>query len=82
MCQKLQYQISRYEGDRLSGEEINWQAVLRSEYPTYDILKEYQGSHPSVMQRRIEGATRIRPRKNRWLNPQFYSAILQHGFHG
>ena len=82
MCEKLQFQINFYEGDRLSGEEINWQAALCSEYPTYDILKEYQESHPTVMQGRIQGATRIRPRKNRWLNPQFYAAILRHGFHG
>lgn len=82
MRQKLEYQIGCYEGERLSGEEINWQAALRSEYPTYDILKEYQDSHPNVMHRRIQSSTRIRPRKSRWLNPQFYSTILRHGFHG
>ena len=80
--QKLRYQISRHEGDRLSSETIDAQADLRSKYPTYDILKEYRGSHPKVMEGRLKSAQRLRPRRNRWLNPRFYQEVFKHGFKG
>lgn len=79
---KLQYQISRHEGDRLSSEEIDLQAAFRSEYPNYDILKEYRGTHPAVMQERVKAASRLRPRRIRWLNTRFYREVFQHGFKG
>jgi hypothetical protein len=48
----------------------------------YSIMKEYHGSHPSVMQERIAEAVRFRPRVNRLLNWRFYSNVLTHGFKG
>ena len=80
--EKLQYQISRHEGERMSIQNIALEAVIRSEYPTYDILKDYRGTHPKVMERRTGSKTRLRSRGNRWLNPRFYKEIFSHGFKG
>ncbi len=79
---KLQYQISRHEGEHLSAEEAACRAALSSKYPTYDILKEYRGTHPSVMKMRIDSTAPFRRRRNRWLNPRFYKEVLTHGFKG
>lgn len=79
---KLRFQMSRHEGDTLSDEEITRRAVVSSEYPHYDILKEFRGSHPKVMQERIGRAGRLRDRRNRWLNVEFYKEVLSHGFKG
>jgi hypothetical protein len=80
--EKLRFQISRHEGDRLSDHEIDLQAHIRSQYPTYEILKEYRGSHPWVMKGRIKPAKPLRPRPNRWLNWRFYREVFTHGFKG
>lgn len=79
---KLEYQISRHEGERTSMRDVSLEAPLRSEYPTYDVLKDYRGTHPQVMTSRIASKARLRPRRNRWLNPRFYQEILSHGFKG
>lgn len=79
---KLEYQISRHEGERTSMRDVSLEAALRSEYPTYDVLKDYRGTHPQVMTSRIASKARLRPRRNRWLNPRFYQEILSHGFKG
>lgn len=80
--QKLRFQYSRHDGERLSEKEIDIQAHLRSQYPTYGILKEFRGTHPKVMQSRVSRAARLRPRRNRWLNPAFYLEVLRHGYKG
>lgn len=79
---KLAFQISRHDGKRLSDEEVNLQAYLRAQFPTYSILKEYRGTHPTVMHERIARSRRLRPRINRWLNPAFYRETFRHGFKG
>jgi len=48
----------------------------------YSIMREYRGSHPSVMRERIAAAERFRPRVNRLLNWRFYANVLAHGFKG
>jgi hypothetical protein len=48
----------------------------------YSIMKEYRGSHPSVMQQRIASAGRFSPRVNRLLNWRFYANVFTHGFKG
>lgn len=48
----------------------------------YSIMKEYRGSHPSVMRDRIAAAGRFRPRVSRLLNWRFYANVLTHGFKG
>ncbi len=82
--QKLQYQVSRHEGEgRLSMQKTALKEANHSRYcPTYDILKGYRGTHPQVMQSRIASKTPLRPRRNRWFNPRFYKEILTHGFQG
>jgi len=80
--EKLRYQISRHDGYKLSEDEIDNQAFVRSQYPKYDILKEFRGTHPQVMNERISKAARLKPRLNRWLNWKFYEEVLQHGFKG
>ena len=80
--QKLQYQISRHDGERMSMKEIEMEAAIRSEYPTYDILKDYRGTHPQVMKSRIASTRLLRLRRNRWLNSRFYKEIWSHGFKG
>ncbi len=80
--QKLQYQNSRHHGEVMSEQDIVSDAALRSEFPTYDILKEYKGTHPRVMEARIQSRTPLRRRRNRWLNPRFYKEVALHGFHG
>jgi hypothetical protein len=80
--EKLRFQISRHEGERWSQAQIDEQAMILSAYPTYDILKEFRGTHPKVMEARIKTARRLRPRRNRWLNPRFYAEVLRHGFKG
>ncbi len=80
--QKLRFQMSRHDGERMSDEEINMKALVSSQYPTFDILKEYRGRHPKVMEKRIKRAKRLRPRRSRWLNPRFYAEVLRHGFKG
>ena len=80
--EKLRFQISRHDGEKLAPQEIDVQAMLRSRYPTYGILKDYRGSHPRVMRARIAQARRLRPRLNRWLNWRFYQEVFTHGFKG
>jgi len=80
--QKLTYQISRHEGDRLSARDIALQATIQSEYPTYDILKNYRGTHPGVMKARIHSTVPLRMKRNRWFNLRFYKEVCSHGFKG
>ncbi len=79
---KLQDQTSRHHGEEMSASDIALYAAVRSEYPKYDILKNYKGTHPSAMKTRIDAAMPLRRRRNRWLNPRFYKEVLLHGFHG
>lgn len=49
----------------------------------YFISKSFTGTHPKVMEERIrtfEGTSP--PKKNRWMNLDFYRYVLQHGFKG
>lgn len=80
--EKLRFQFSRHDSEWLSDEDMDQLAALRAEYPTYDVLKDYRGTHPKVMQARVESGIRLRPRRNRWLNPKFYEEVFKHGFRG
>ena len=80
--EKLRFQYSRHVGDRLSDGEISHLAAMRAEYQNYDVLKDYYGTHPKVMQSRVQPSIRLRPRRNRWLNPKFYQEVFKHGFRG
>jgi glycosyltransferase involved in cell wall biosynthesis len=80
--EKLRFQMSRHDGDKLTASQIDERALINAQYPNYDILKEYTGTHPAVMKERLRMARRLRPRVNRWLNWKFYREVLAHGFKG
>lgn len=80
--QKLRFQINLYEGEDVSGKQMDLEAYIRSQFPNYDILKEYKETHPKVMEERIGRARRLQPRRSRWLNWKFYREVLLHGFKG
>ncbi|MHB1605648.1 MAG: glycosyltransferase family protein [Leptospirales bacterium] len=48
----------------------------------YDILKQFDGTHPSVMKERIASFPSMPFKRSRWLNPKFYRYVLRHGFKG
>ena len=80
--EKLAYQHSRHDGERLTQEEIKARTTYLAQFPNYDVLKAFRGTHPKVMVPRVQGAARLRPRINRWLNWRFYREIARHGFKG
>ncbi len=82
LLEKRRYQIRRHEGDRLSEQRIDAWAEEDAQFPDYGILKNFRGSHPRVMRERISRARRLRPHRNRWLNPDFYRRVFKQGFRG
>lgn len=76
------FQLKMFRGDRLTDGEIDAQIGNISDYPTYDILKEFLKTHPKAMYHRISCAKRLRSRVNRWFNWRFYREIFRHGFKG
>lgn len=87
LMQKIVHQAAVYDPDITAGLRKlrhRFDAAV-SEYPLderYGILKEYRGTHPAVMRDRIAAFPRFAPRRNRWLNWQFYREVLRHGFKG
>ena len=82
LVEKVRYQASRHHGDEIPEDQARKLEKERYEFDQYDILKEFIGSHPRVMSDRLQGAQRLLPRRNRWLNPRFYRYVFQHGFKG
>ena len=80
--QKLEYQYSRHNGEMVPPQEIASQSRLISQFPNYDLLKHFHGTHPKVMDLRVRKAARLRRRPNRWLNWRFYREVIRHGFKG
>jgi hypothetical protein len=80
--EKRRYQLRRHEGERWTEDEMDALAEIEAKFPTYDVLKDYRGSHPKVMERRVLAASRLKPRRSRWLNPRFYQEVWKHGFRG
>jgi hypothetical protein len=58
------------------------QEIVSSLVRRYDVMKEYRGSHPRVMEDRIRSTPRFKPRRNRWFNWRFYRHVLTYGFKG
>jgi hypothetical protein len=79
---KVQHQITHYHGDTPPPEQAHLYRMDAFDFPRYDILREYRGSHPAVMAERVARARRLRPRRNRWLNWRFYREVFAHGFKG
>ena len=81
MLAKKREQVTVYT-DRLSPED---QRQIESEdwiFKEYDILKNFTGTHPAVMQERVNRFPKLKPDRNRWLQPAFYRAIAKKGFRG
>jgi len=82
LLEKMRYQISRYHGNQPPPDEAKLVSQPDYSFENYDIMKEFRGTHPKVMERRIKGFPRLMPRRNRWLNWRFYREVFRHGFKG
>ena len=81
MLAKKREQVTVYT-DRLSPAD---ERQITSEdwiFEEYDILKNFSGAHPAVMRERVSRFPKLKPGRNRWLEPAFYRAIAQKGFRG
>ncbi len=82
MLAKKQEQTKVYHGDVPPPSEAKLYTQATFEFEDYEILKEFRGSHPRVMRERVGQSQILKPRRNRWLRPAFYRAILRRGFRG
>ena len=81
LVQKKRYQASLHH-EVVPEPERRVLARSAWEFETYDILKEFSGTHPAVMGARVARSARLAPRKSRWLNWRFYREVFAHGFKG
>jgi hypothetical protein len=82
LLEKFRYQVARHHGDSPGAEQARMLAKEAYEFEEYDIMKNFSGSQPAVMAERIGRCPALKPRRNRWLKPAFYRAILRRGFRG
>ena len=82
MLEKKREQVMVYHGNQMTASEAKQLAQNEFCFDEYAILKEFNGSHPAVMQGRIGASRRWRARRNRWLNPRFYRELMRRGFRG
>jgi hypothetical protein len=79
---KKREQVKVYHGDAPPPAEAKLYNQTEYEFEDYPILKDFRGQHPAVMQARLASASRLTARRNRWLQPAFYRAVLKRGFRG
>lgn len=82
LLEKFRYQIARHQGDQPGTEQAAMLAKEAYEFEEYDIMKNFTGTHPAVMRDRVARYPKLRPGRNRWLEPAFYRAIAKKGFRG
>jgi hypothetical protein len=82
MLAKVREQVAVYHGNHPPPQQTKLYAQDAFQYDDYAVLKEFHGSHPSVMHARLAAARRWGPRYNRWLNWRFYREVLRRGFRG
>ncbi len=82
MLEKKREQLMVYHGDHVPAAEAKQVAHDSFQFEDYAVLKEFGGSHPLVMQTRLAVAGRWAPRRNRWLNWNFYREVARRGFRG
>lgn len=83
MVQKKREQLSDHYGERfIAGTEARFYETDAYDYPLYEALKEFRGSHPAVMAERVGRSRRVRQRRSRWLHWRFYRQVFSHGFKG
>jgi glycosyltransferase involved in cell wall biosynthesis len=79
---KFRYQIARHHGDQPAAEQAALLAKDAYDFDEYAIMKTFSGSHPAVMADRVRDYPALNPKRNRWLEPAFYRAVLKRGFRG
>jgi glycosyltransferase involved in cell wall biosynthesis len=82
LLDKFRYQIARHQGDELGPELAAMLAKEAYEFEEYDIMKNFTGTHPAVMRERVSRFPKLKPDRNRWLEPAFYRAMMKRGFRG
>lgn len=82
MLEKKREQASLHHGSNLPPDVARELSGEAFRFEDYAVLKEFSGSHPAVMRRRIAAARRWGARRSRWLNPHFYREVLRRGFRG
>jgi glycosyltransferase involved in cell wall biosynthesis len=82
LLEKFRYQIARHHGDQPPPLEAQRLAKESYEFDDYEIMKTFRGTHPKVMQARVERYPVLNPGRNRWLTARFYAAVLKRGFRG
>lgn len=81
MLAKKREQVTVYT-DRLSPADERQIASEAWIFEEYDILKNFTGTHPAVMRERVNRFPKLKPGRNRWLEPAFYRAVMKRGFRG
>ncbi|MCS7185053.1 MAG: hypothetical protein NZ870_03930 [bacterium] len=82
--EKVKQQLELYHAGKIPDKEI-FEKIYKDKFDLskYAIMKTYKGSHPATMKERIEKfGGMLNPKRNRWLNPNFYLYVLRHGFKG
>lgn len=81
MLAKKREQVTVYT-DRLSPADERQIASEAWIFEEYDILKNFTGTHPAVIRERVNRFPKLKPGRNRWLEPAFYRAVMKRGFRG
>ena len=81
MLAKKREQVTVYT-NRLSPADERQIASEAWIFEEYDILKNFTGTHPAVMRERVNRFPKLKPGRNRWLEPAFYRAMMKRGFRG
>lgn len=82
LLDKIRYQVARHHGDAPGPEQMGLLAKDVYDFEEYAIMKTFSGSHPAVMADRVRDYPVLDPKRNRWLEPAFYRAVLKRGFRG
>lgn len=82
LLEKFRYQVARHHGDQPGKEQAALLAKDAYDFDEYDIMKTFSGTHPAVMTERVLQYPILDPKRNRWLEPAFYRAVLKRGFRG
>lgn len=82
LLEKFRYQVARHHGDQPGKEQAALLAKDAYDFDEYDIMKTFSGTHPAVMTERVRQYPILDPKRNRWLEPAFYRAVLKRGFRG
>lgn len=80
--QKIQVQVDYYWEGKPEAKDLR--ILSDNDYMPehYAFLKPFAGTHPQIMEERINSFISPRPERSRWLQPAFYRYVLKHGFKG